>query len=344
MRWISCLLVAQSVLITSALAQEFRVGDQVVSTRRLTVKPDQGQGDEVVPGVTLTILATKEHRLLVRDGLPGHPGNFVGKPGWLDRDDVIPLDQAAAYFSGEIKRMPGSNELLFARMLVLNELQRFDDCLADLDQLVEMDPNNRNLRETRAMTYLAAGRFDKAIGDLNQIIRAAPASLTPYVSRAIAKMYASDFNGALADVDRVIKRVPRDATLYQNRGMIWLKKGEYDKAVDDFKHGLELNPDHPAILNSWAWLEATCPDPRHRSGRAAMEKATKACELMQWKSASFVGTLAAACAEASEFEQAVDWQEEAIRLRPKYDKDLPQEQAKLKLYRSRQAFRDKTST
>ena len=57
---------------------------------------------------------------------------------------------------------------------------------------------------------------------------------------------------------------------------------------------------------------AACPEAKYRDGRKAVESATRACELTEWKRSEFLDTLAAAYAESGDFDAAVTWQMRAI--------------------------------
>ena len=52
----------------------------------------------------------------------------------------------------------------------------------------------------------------------------------------------------------------------------------------------------------------------YRDGRKAVESGLRACELSEWKDASHLATLAAAHAESSDFDRAVEFQEKANKL------------------------------
>ena len=87
-----------------------------------------------------------------------------------------------------------------------------------------------------------------------------------------------------------------------------------------------------------AWILATCSDAKYRNGASAVESAKVACELSDWKQPSFLDTLAAAFAEAGDFESATKWQSKAIDLAT--DAAEKQElQTRLKLYRDRKPYR-----
>src|SRR5205807_6285695 len=68
------------------------------------------------------------------------------------------------------------------------------------------------------------------------------------------------------------------------------------------------------MLNDRAWLRATCADPSIRNGQLAIADAKKACEIDEWQDTSYMDTLAAAYAEAGDFDSAVRYEEQAISL------------------------------
>lgn len=84
---------------------------------------------------------------------------------------------------------------------------------------------------------------------------------------------------------------------------------------------------------------ATCPDDEVRDGSLAIEHATKACELIEWSSASYLGSLAAAHAEARDSESAVEYLRKAIDIVAD-DGQKQRFEARLELYSTGQPFRD----
>ena len=61
----------------------------------------------------------------------------------------------------------------------------------------------------------------------------------------------------------------------------------------------------PGTLNKLAWRLATSADDHVRNGIEAMALAQRACEQTHFEKAIFIGTLAAACAEAGKYDEAV---------------------------------------
>jgi len=75
-----------------------------------------------------------------------------------------------------------------------------------------------------------------------------------------------------------------------------------------------LGQTEPAVRNSLAWLYATSPDPDVRNGKKALQLAIKICEEDGYTNPAFLDSLAAAYAEAGDFEHAIQYQTRALQL------------------------------
>jgi Flp pilus assembly protein TadD len=143
---------------------------------------------------------------------------------------------------------------------------------------------------------------------------------------------------AIADLDQAIRLAPADAASFNNRGAAHLKVGNYTKASTDLREAIRLEPTFPNPYRHLAWLQATCPQPEYRDGAAAVANATRAIELAAGKPVEWFATLAAAHAEAGNFDEAIKVQTKC------QDESTPETavkwQVQLDLYRANQAFRD----
>jgi Zn-dependent protease len=97
------------------------------------------------------------------------------------------------------------------------------------------------------------------------------------------------------------------ATALTNRGMVESRRGNWQRAIEDFREALGLQPKLATAHNNLAWLLAVCPVDFLRDGQAAVEHATWANNATGWNVPSFLATMAAACAEIGDFDQAVRW-------------------------------------
>ena len=75
---------------------------------------------------------------------------------------------------------------------------------------------------------------------------------------------------------------------------------------------MSLEPNDQGILNTYAWLLATCTDHSLRNGRRAVELASRAVQLSNGSNADYLDTLAAAHAQAGRFQDAIATQERAV--------------------------------
>ena len=173
--------------------------------------------------------------------------------------------------------------------------------------------NNAGAYYNRGIAYKNKGQYERAISDYTKALEINPRDADTYYNRGITYRNKGQYDKAITDFTKGIEINPRDARAYNNRGIVYAQgKGQYDKAITDFTKAIEIHPWDTSAYNSLSWLLATCPTSRYRDGVEAVGLAQKAVELDN--SFHNLDTLAAAYAEAGNFEKAIKAQERAISL------------------------------
>ena len=82
---------------------------------------------------------------------------------------------------------------------------------------------------------------------------------------------------------KVLAEQPENVLAIRGRADAYLNVGKHAEAIADFEKALKLEPEDDGVLNNLAWVLATSPDDKLRDGKRAIELATKACELTEYK-------------------------------------------------------------
>jgi tetratricopeptide (TPR) repeat protein len=184
--------------------------------------------------------------------------------------------------------------------------------------------------DTRGYHLLNKHEYENARRYFDAAIRADPYFWTAYYNRATTLIQQKKWEAALRDLNMTIHLKPNFFQASMMRARVNEQLHNYEAALRDLDILASLTiqtgtyMERARILNNRAWIHATCPDASLRNGQLAVADAKKACETYDWKYATEIDTLAAAYAEASDFDSAIRYQEQAIELY----KAEPQETAK----------------
>ena len=219
------------------------------------------------------------------------------------------------------------------------EKKKYNEAIVEYNEALAFDPDYFYAYINRGIAWHDMGRNDNALADYNQGIKLSPDSAASYNNRGIVWCEKKEYAKALADYDLAIKLDPRCVSAYSNRGIVWHETKQYAKALADYDLAMKLGPDFTDGCNNLAFLQATCPDQRYRNGKKAVENATRACKLSEWKDWYSVCTLGEAYAENGEFQKARESMAKALELATK-EEDKKACRERLALFKQNKPYRE----
>jgi tetratricopeptide (TPR) repeat protein len=257
------------------------------------------------------------------------------------------LDAAIEDFTEAIRLDPKNGVAYISRGVVLGLKGQYTTSIQDLTEAIRLNPMDSSAYMNRGAMLAAKGDQAAAVKDLTESIRLNPYHSRTYNIRGHVFNHNKDYDAAIQDFSEAIRINPNYVVAYGGRATAYFWHGKYESAIKDFTKAISLDPQDPISVGSLAWFFATCPDGKYRDGKRAVELATKACELTNWKVYDPLNILAAACAETGDWENAVKRQEQAIEMaRNARDKQNGEQQVvhskeRLALYAQKKPYREK---
>ena len=216
---------------------------------------------------------------------------------------------------------------------------RHHDCStadSEFSKFLAVKPDDAEAISGRADALVCLQKYDDAITDYSRAIQLDP-KWFDYLGRGIAYKAKGDPARALDNFNQGIAVAPTVPTLYVYRGIMLTERGDASGATADFEKVSSLISDSCGGFNHYGWGLATSPVGAYRDGTAAILYAKRACDLSSWKDPSPLDTLAAAYAEAGQFDQAVQCQTSALKVGGNVDRD--EYEARLAMYQKREPYR-----
>lgn len=240
-------------------------------------------------------------------------------------------------FQAAIACDPENALAIHNRAVTLAQQDDFEGALADFNRVIELNPGLSVALRNRAELLAAQGKTEDAVVDYTRAIEASPDDAELYRARAHSRHQLGQFEEALADLDRAVELSPGDALSYTQRANLLADRGEYSRALDEFKRSLTIDARLAESHRGLAWLRATCPDEQYRDAFEALRAAHAAIECSSDRDFQALDALAAAQANAGEFDKAVTSLQRAVELAP--IEVASAMQARLALYQQRKPFR-----
>jgi tetratricopeptide (TPR) repeat protein len=222
--------------------------------------------------------------------------------------------------------------------LARQDQKKYDEAIADYTEAIRLNAKDPDLFYYRGTAWQAQEEFDKAMADYTEAVRLDPHDAQAFRQRGGIWFRQKQYDKAIADYSAAIRLSPKYGRLFVDRAKTWTAKKAYSKALADYDQAVSLDAENTDAFNGRAWLLATCPDSAIRDGKKAAESAKRACALTSFSEGVYLDTLAAACAEAGDFAEAVKWQKKALDL-PGFDQEgVKRAHQRLKLYQEHTAY------
>jgi len=286
-----------------------------------------------------------------RDAIQAHPeeihlrlrlAEMVERQGQSEESIAIYRDAIAAH-PQSVELHKGLARLLEIQGKLAESNAAIDTIIDLLRNQLQSNPAAIDLHQTLAKMVERRGKIEESIAVYRDAIKAHPECVELHEGLAELLERQERTAEANTELDQAIVllkdqlQAKEDVSICHKLGTVYLRRGDRQEAISQFQRLIELNPKPSDACNTIAWDLATAPDPKLRDGAIAVEFASKACELTDWKDSMYLDTLAAADAESGDFQAAVKWQTKAIELESNEEnqKDYGQ---RLKLYQEKKPF------
>jgi tetratricopeptide (TPR) repeat protein len=223
-------------------------------------------------------------------------------------------------FDKAIQSMPVVvlSDAYYERACVLASRKQYANAIADFDKAIQIRPEKGFSQQ-----FL----FDKQVALSNV-----------FYDRGLAWEKMNEFSKAIADFEETIRLDPSFDTAFLGRGRIKARTGDYELALADFNKVNQVYQYRSDHCVDRAWFFSTCPNEMYRNGAVALKDMINVCNSLGYTGVHRLETLAAAFAEVGDFEKAVKWQTEAVKLATQDDQ--VDAQSRLVLYETGEPYRD----
>ena len=175
--------------------------------------------------------------------------------GWVNRADVVDLDDAAEHFTTIFTKAreqgePGYPEMrsaLHHRGIARLALGDFEAALEDLTEATERGLNT-------SLVYVNIATARRELGDLEGAMEAATEAIKiddnalAYMARARVLYDQGYYEASLKDSDRAIELDDQNAEAFNARGVTKRILGQWRPAAEDYTRALKIQPRHRQAL------------------------------------------------------------------------------------------------
>ena len=227
-------------------------------------------------------------------------------------------EEAAAIFREGLAETPGDAGLhhwLGATLMVTGDSRGAGE---QFTEALRLDPEYADSHLGLGALLLDGGRFPEALEQFETAVEIRPNYFQARLGLADALRATGDFEGAVEQLDRVIELDPSFVDGGMARAMTQIQLGQFREARDGLRQGVIIHADHPGLSDLLVRILAAAPDAEVRDG-------VEAVSIMQERfkgpvSLEMYETMAMALAEVGRYDEAANWQRQAMSVAEQNDR------------------------
>jgi Flp pilus assembly protein TadD len=225
---------------------------------------------------------------------------------------------------------------------------RTEEAIAHYHEALRINPAYVPARSNLGIALFQQGQISEAIAQFHEALRIEPAYAEAHYNLGNVLLREKQIPEAIVQYREAVRFDPINADAHNNLGNALLQQGQTQEAIAQYREGLQINPGkaearynlsnalfqegrteeaivhaqkalelqpaNPSIQIYLAWMLAAAPQTSLRNGPLALELAMKASQAAGGGNPLFLRTLAAAYAEAGDFQDAVQTAQKALQL------------------------------
>lgn len=126
----------------------------------------------------------------------------------------------------------------------------YSDALAIYDEVLSKNPTDLDAKLLRGFTYIDLADFTQSLADFDAVIEQDVQCARAYLGKAVVYTHQLDFSQAAAMFDRAAALMSPTTELLTQRGSMYLLRGDIDRAQQDLRQAIELDPQA-----AWAYID-----------------------------------------------------------------------------------------
>jgi tetratricopeptide (TPR) repeat protein len=213
--------------------------------------------------------------------------------------------EAIAHCREALKLDPDLAEAHFTLGSILLGTGSLAEAAHHLSEAARLGAMPQQAHHLLGLALLRQEKLSEAIAEFRLALAEKPDYAAAHFRLGQALLRQNDLQQAEKHLRTAIQLEPKAPDAYYDLGRLLLLRGQASEGIPYFRRAVELDPNFVTALNALARIYATHPDDRIRNGPQAVLLAERACRLAGRRSPLLLDTLAAAYAEAGNYDQAI---------------------------------------